>query len=200
MSVILYSELNNAGNSQSFDHDTPNMPAGWDASSKSCIIDQRDVPCWFCSEPNYQGLVLRITNGGGCNDLDRLPGQWNNKIRSIKFGHGLDGLSETVTGRLQPSKRAATQTSTDESLYSGFNTIYFVDRFMTGNDVWDIEWSDVQSGGPVNRFTISHPSSPIAVSVSADPSGWSQIVYRNLTLNSLPVDDDFLHDGQEIPL
>ena len=95
MSVRLYHELNNDSmHPLQIDGDIAVMPAGWDQNTLSCQIDQSSIPCRFFSEPMFRGLQLTLVQGGGCNDLDRLPGQWRNKIRSVAMGAAIDLAEE----------------------------------------------------------------------------------------------------------
>jgi hypothetical protein len=45
----------------------------------------RTVPVWLFPQPNYVGQSIKIVKGGGAEDLSTLPGNWLNKIRSIRF-------------------------------------------------------------------------------------------------------------------
>jgi hypothetical protein len=116
MSVTLYSDLNNNGRHFDFSTDTPHMPPDWDARSLSCIISPWDRP-WFFSEPNYQGQALHITKGGGCNDLDRLPGGWRNKIRSINYSMSANICAADLT---RPETLAEMATPRAQEFLSSF--------------------------------------------------------------------------------
>lgn len=83
MGVYLFRELENDGPMLTISGDIPALPPGWDSGAVSCSIDHWSIPCYFYSEPNYLGSRLKLTQGGGCDDLDLLPGRWRNKIRSV---------------------------------------------------------------------------------------------------------------------
>jgi hypothetical protein len=90
MSIILASiwlGKNETGKTLHITDDMPIFPPEFDAKAESLSLNRNCVPAFCFDRPNFKGAQLILSHGGGCDDLSTMPGNWMNRIRSIKFAH-----------------------------------------------------------------------------------------------------------------
>ena len=93
--IKLFLQTNTSGPSLDITSDMPTLPAQFDQSSESMLVDRSAIPVFLYQGQNFSGQYIKILGGGGCNDLSTLSGNWFHKIRSIKFSHHFTENKET---------------------------------------------------------------------------------------------------------